>query len=90
MGVPMPPAGVIGHFHLGLAEWWYALEGEMATRIEGVGDVYAKHGDIIYSPRGAYHQTVMIGKPSARTPAGKTGVNDSGASFTKPGAAEGN
>jgi mannose-6-phosphate isomerase-like protein (cupin superfamily) len=84
-GVPMPPPGVIGHFHMGLAEWWYALEGDMATRIEGVGDVFAKHGDIIYAPRGAYHQTVMTGLPySTRTPAGKTGVNDSGASFSKP------
>lgn len=88
MGVPMPPPEVIGHFHMGLAEWWYALEGDMATRIEGVGDVFAKHGDIIYAPRGAYHQTVMIGKPSTRTPAGKTGVNDAGASFSKPGAAD--
>jgi mannose-6-phosphate isomerase-like protein (cupin superfamily) len=81
-GVDMPPAGVNGHFHLALAEWWYALEGDMATRIEGVGDVFAKHGDIIYSPHGAYHRTVMTGKPfSTRAASGKTGVNDAGASF---------
>ena len=68
-GVPLPPPNVIGHFHTGQAEWWYVLEGNMATRIEGQGDVYGDHGDFIYSPQGAYHQTIMLGKPSTRTPA---------------------
>jgi mannose-6-phosphate isomerase-like protein (cupin superfamily) len=88
-GVPLPPPNVVGHFHTGQAEWWYVLEGNMATRIEGVGDVFAKHGDFIYSPQGAYHQTIMTGAPSTRTPAGKTGVMDQGAGFSKPGAAAG-
>ena len=84
-GVPMPPAGVVGHFHTSQAEWWYVLEGNMATRIEGQGDVYGDHGDLIYSPQGAYHQTVMLGKPSTRTPAGKPGVNDASISLFPPG-----
>ena len=29
-----PNPGVVGHFHTGQAEWWYVLEGNMATRIE--------------------------------------------------------
>ena len=89
-GTPMPPPGVVGHFHTGQAEWWYVLEGNMATRIEGQGDVPGVHGDIIYSPQGAYHQTVMLGKPSTRTPAGTTGVNDSAISLVPPGSGAGN
>jgi mannose-6-phosphate isomerase-like protein (cupin superfamily) len=84
-GVPLPAPGVIGHFHTGQAEWWYVLEGNMATRIEGQGDVYGDHGDFIYSPQGAYHQTIMLGKPSTRTPAGKPGVHDSAISLTPLG-----
>jgi mannose-6-phosphate isomerase-like protein (cupin superfamily) len=80
-GTPLPPPNVIGHFHTGQAEWWYVLEGNMATRIEGQGDVYGNHGDFIYSPQGAYHQTIMLGKPSTRTPAGTTGVMDSAISL---------
>ena len=84
-GVPLPPPNVIGHFHTGQAEWWYVLEGNMATRIEGQGDVYGNHGDFIYSPQGAYHQTIMLGKPSTRTPAGTTGVMDSAISLVPAG-----
>ena len=84
-GVPLPPPNVVGHFHTGQAEWWYVLEGNMATRIEGQGDVYGNHGDFIYSPQGAYHQTIMLGKPSTRTPAGTTGVMDSAISLVPPG-----
>ncbi len=88
-GVPLPPPNVVGHFHTGQAEWWYVLEGHMATRIEGQGDVYGDHGDFIYSPQGAYHQTIMLGKPSTRTPAGTTGVNDSAISLVPPGTGQG-
>ena len=88
-GMPLPPPNVIGHFHTGQAEWWYVLEGNMATRIEGQGDVYGNHGDFIYSPQGAYHQTIMLGKPSTRTPAGTTGVMDSAISLVPSGGAGG-
>jgi mannose-6-phosphate isomerase-like protein (cupin superfamily) len=88
-GVPLPPPNVVGHFHTGQAEWWYVLEGNMATRIEGQGDVYGSHGDFIYSPQGAYHQTIMLGKPSTRTPAGKTGVMDSAISLVPAGGSGG-
>lgn len=81
-GVAMPSEANIGHFHTGLAEWWYVLEGDMNVKIEGVGTVEAHHGDIVYSPMGRYHRTVMVGKPmSTRVATGATGMNDAGASF---------
>jgi len=33
----------VGHFHTGLAEFWYVLEGDMDTRIEGQGVVHAHY-----------------------------------------------
>jgi mannose-6-phosphate isomerase-like protein (cupin superfamily) len=72
----------IGHFHSGLAEFWYVLEGDMDTRIEGLPDlVHAHKGDVVYAPTGRYHRTIMVGAPmSTRLAMG--GVTDSGASFT--------
>lgn len=85
-GVAMPPASNIGHFHTGLAEWWYVLEGDMNVRVEGQGDVEAHHGDLVYTPMGSYHRTVMVGKPnSTRVAIGATGMNDAGASFAAEG-----
>jgi mannose-6-phosphate isomerase-like protein (cupin superfamily) len=81
--VPPPPDTNIGHFHLGLAEWWYVLEGEVDVKIEGVPDVVkGYYGDLIYSPQGAYHRTALVGKPfSTRVASGA--VTDSGSSFTQ-------
>jgi len=75
-------ANDIGHFHTGLAEFWYVLEGDMDVRIEGVADlVHAHKGDIVYAPMGRYHRTIMVGAPmSTRLAMGS--VTDSGASFT--------
>ena len=72
----------IGHFHTGLAEFWYVLEGDMDVRIEGVPDlVHAHKGDVVYAPMGRYHRTIMVGAPmSTRLAMGS--VTDSGASFT--------
>jgi mannose-6-phosphate isomerase-like protein (cupin superfamily) len=72
----------IGHFHTGLAEFWYVLEGDMDVRIEGIKDlVHAHQGDIVYAPMGRYHRTIMVGAPmSTRLAMGS--VTDSGASFT--------
>ena len=72
----------IGHFHTGLAEFWYVLEGDMDVRIEGVpGLVHAHQGDLVYAPMGRYHRTIMVGSPmSTRLAMGS--VTDSGASFT--------
>jgi len=72
----------IGHFHTGLAEFWYVLEGDMDIRIEGLKDlVHAHQGDIVYAPMGRYHRTIMVGAPmSTRLAMGS--VTNSGASFT--------
>lgn len=72
----------IGHFHTGVAEFWYVLEGDMDVRIEGQKDlVHGHYGDLIYAPVGRYHRTIMTGPPmSTRLAMGS--VTDSGASFT--------
>ena len=80
---PVPAAATdIGHFHTGLAEFWYVLEGDMDCRIEGQPDLVKGHqGDVVYSPMGDYHRTIMVGSPmSTRLAMGS--VTDSGASFT--------
>ena len=78
---PISPPGEIGHFHTGLAEFWYVLEGDMDVRIEGVPDlVKAQQGDLVYSPMGRYHRTIMVGSPKS-TRLAMGGVTDSGASF---------
>ena len=72
----------IGHWHTGLAEFWYVLEGDMDVRIEGVPDlVHGHYGDLVYAPMGRFHRTIMVGAPfSTRLAMGS--VTDSGASFT--------
>jgi len=81
-GVPLPPDSNIGHFHLGLAEFWYVLEGDLDVKIEGVPDiVHGHYGDVVYSPHGAYHRTTLVGKPfSTRVAEGS--VTDSGVALT--------
>ena len=78
---PIPPASNIGHFHTGLAEFWYVLEGDMDVRIEGLPDLVKSHqGDLVYAPMGRYHRTIMVGSPKS-TRLAMGGVTDSGASF---------
>jgi mannose-6-phosphate isomerase-like protein (cupin superfamily) len=75
------PAKDIGHFHTGLSEFWYVLEGDMDCRIEGLPNLVKAHqGDLVYAPMGRYHKTIMVGSPfSTRLAMG--GVTDSGASL---------
>lgn len=78
---PIPPASNIGHFHTGLAEFWFVLEGDMDVRIEGLPDLVKAHqGDLVYAPMGRYHRTIMVGSPKS-TRLAMGGVTDSGASF---------
>jgi mannose-6-phosphate isomerase-like protein (cupin superfamily) len=68
---PIPPDTDIGHFHTGLAEFWYVLEGDMDVRIEGLPDLVKAHqGDLVYSPMGT---RLAMGS-----------IIDSGASFLLP------
>lgn len=78
---PIPPDNDIGHFHTGLAEFWYVLEGDMDVRIEGIPNLVKAHqGDLVYAPMGRYHRTIMVGSPySTRLAMGS--VTDSGSSL---------
>jgi mannose-6-phosphate isomerase-like protein (cupin superfamily) len=52
-GVPSPtdPA----HFHLHGGEFWFVMEGQIASSIEGLNSFVADAGDIVYVPRGRSH-----------------------------------
>lgn len=44
-----------GHFHAECAEFWFILLGKVSYRMEGVPDIMADEGDIVYAPRGRFH-----------------------------------
>jgi mannose-6-phosphate isomerase-like protein (cupin superfamily) len=53
----LPPAkpNDKGHFHAECAEFWFILLGKVSYRIEGIPDILAEEGDIVYAPRGRFH-----------------------------------
>jgi mannose-6-phosphate isomerase-like protein (cupin superfamily) len=56
-----------GHFHVGAAEWWVILEGQIRHNIETVGDFTSSEGDIVYVPASTWHATRFSGPgPSCR------------------------
>jgi mannose-6-phosphate isomerase-like protein (cupin superfamily) len=56
-----------GHFHVGTAEWWVILEGQIRHNIETVGDFTSSAGDIVYVPASTWHATRFAGPgPSCR------------------------
>src|SRR5436190_16310519 len=56
-----------GHFHVGTAEWWIILEGQIRHNIETVGDFTSNAGDIVYAPASTWHATRFAGPgPSCR------------------------
>ena len=56
-----------GHFHIGTAEWWMILEGQIRHNIETVGDFTSDAGDIVYAPPSTWHATRFAGPgPSCR------------------------
>jgi mannose-6-phosphate isomerase-like protein (cupin superfamily) len=56
-----------GHFHVGTAEWWVILEGQIRHNIETVGDFTSNAGDIVYAPPSTWHATRFAGPgPSCR------------------------
>jgi mannose-6-phosphate isomerase-like protein (cupin superfamily) len=55
-GVPTPPAGNKGHFHIGNDEFWFILEGKIDYLIEGVGLITAGQGDIVLALPGRWHR----------------------------------
>jgi mannose-6-phosphate isomerase-like protein (cupin superfamily) len=65
----LPPydPGDKGHFHVGTAEWWIILEGQIRHNIETVGDFTSSAGDIVYAPASTWHATRFAGPgPSCR------------------------
>jgi mannose-6-phosphate isomerase-like protein (cupin superfamily) len=56
-----------GHFHIGTAEWWVILEGQIRHNIETIGDFTSNAGDIVYAPPSTWHATRFAGPgPSCR------------------------
>ena len=63
----LAPAGANdkGHFHAECAEFWFVLLGKISYRMEGVPDIMAGEGDIVYAPRGRYHLARFAGTEMA-------------------------
>ncbi|MCM3880117.1 MAG: cupin domain-containing protein [Vicinamibacterales bacterium] len=56
-----------GHFHVGTAEWWIIMQGQIRHNIETVGDFTSNEGDIVYAPPSTWHATRFAGPgPSCR------------------------
>jgi mannose-6-phosphate isomerase-like protein (cupin superfamily) len=56
-----------GHFHVGTAEWWVIMKGQIRHNIETVGDFTSNEGDVVYAPASTWHATRFAGPgPSCR------------------------
>ena len=56
-----------GHFHVGTAEWWVIMKGQIRHNIETVGDFTSNEGDVVYAPPSTWHATRFAGPgPSCR------------------------
>jgi quercetin dioxygenase-like cupin family protein len=53
-GTP-PPTGT-DHFHIHGGEFWFVMEGQIASSIEGLNPFVADAGDIVYVPKGRSHR----------------------------------
>jgi mannose-6-phosphate isomerase-like protein (cupin superfamily) len=65
----LPPydANDKGHFHVGTAEWWVILQGQIRHNIETIGDFTSSEGDVVYAPPSTWHATRFAGPgPSCR------------------------
>ncbi len=52
----MPPPTDPAHFHLHGGEFWFVMEGQITSSIEGRNPFVAGAGDIVYVPKGRSHQ----------------------------------
>ena len=56
-----------GHFHVGTAEWWVIMKGQIRHNIETIGDFTSNEGDVVYVPPSTWHATRFAGPgPSCR------------------------
>lgn len=60
-GVPTPPPGNRGHFHVDYGESWLVLEGQIDYLIEGEKLFRADFGDFVYVPHGRWHRASFAG-----------------------------
>jgi quercetin dioxygenase-like cupin family protein len=54
-GIP-PPDGM-EHFHIHGGEFWFVMEGQIGSSIEGLASFVADAGDVVYVPSGRWHQS---------------------------------
>ena len=60
MGVAMPPATDLGHFHVDMTEFWFIMEGKISYQIEGIKELFiANEGDIVTAAMGRYHRAAF-------------------------------
>jgi mannose-6-phosphate isomerase-like protein (cupin superfamily) len=56
-----------GHFHVGTAEWWVIMKGQIRHNVETIGDFTSNEGDVVYVPSSTWHATRFAGPgPSCR------------------------
>jgi mannose-6-phosphate isomerase-like protein (cupin superfamily) len=56
-----------GHYHPDGAEYWLIMAGQIRYPIEGVGDIIANPGDVVYVPKHTFHAPRWHGAgPSCR------------------------
>ena len=60
MGVPMPPASNLGHFHVDMTEFWFIMEGKISYQIEGIKEPFiADAGDVVTAAMGRFHRAAF-------------------------------
>ena len=63
-GAPVPPDTNKGHYHVGMTEFWFVMEGSIGIKIEGVPYFKTEFGDVITAAQGRWHRAGF--DPSAR------------------------
>ena len=59
----VPPPTDPEHFHIHGGEFWFVMEGQIASSIEGLNPFVADAGDIVYVPKGRSHRWSHHGAP---------------------------
>ena len=52
----VPPAASTEHFHVHGGEFFFVMEGQIGSSIEGLAPFVADAGDIVYVPKGRLHE----------------------------------
>ena len=54
---PVPPDTDLGHFHVGITEFWFVMEGSIGFKIEGFPYFKTEPGDVVAAVKGRWHRT---------------------------------